>query len=117
MPVAGGKMATSVLFSCAALPEDAQELLTLLHHEQPPLRLWIEFASAYWAAGKREHCMRVLEDGVHPGAPPFPTRAPPLVHARFPPPDTRVHAKTPRVQPPRSLQTWRTCTQRTPTVG
>lgn len=51
-----------------ALPDDEQEILQILQAEQAPLRLWIEFANAYLAAGKKDQCRRVIDDGCHPGA-------------------------------------------------
>lgn len=50
-----------------ALPDDEAEILQILQAEQAPLRLWIEFANAYLAAGKKEQCRNVINDGCHPG--------------------------------------------------
>ena len=55
------------MVSLDALPDDENDILQILQAEQAPLRLWIEFANAYLACGKKEQCQRVLEDGCHSG--------------------------------------------------
>ena len=66
IPVSDSNLA--VVVSLDALPEDENDILQILQAEQAPLRLWVEFANAYLACGKKEQFQRVLEDGCHPGA-------------------------------------------------
>jgi hypothetical protein len=56
-----------VALSLDTLPDDEQEVLTLLQAEQAPLRLWLDLARAYLQAGKEDQCRRVLEDGCSEG--------------------------------------------------
>ena len=65
IPVSQSNLA--VVVSLDALPEDENDILQILQAEQAPLRLWIEFANAYLACGKKDQCQRVLEDGCHSG--------------------------------------------------
>ena len=56
-----------VALSLDNLPDDEQEVLTILQAEQAPLRLWLDLARAYLQAGKEDQGRRVLEDGCSDG--------------------------------------------------
>jgi len=66
IPVQHSQLAVAV--SLDALPEDENEILTILQAEQAPLRLWLDVARAYLQHGQEEQGRRVLEDGCSEGA-------------------------------------------------